>query len=128
MVIHRLCVLRCHAKSQHHRSLQFRSPLFSDGVYSSPLKGTDYPHVATNLNNLAGLYRSQGRYADAEPLYLRALAILFDRLGETHPNTQTVIENFLYFVQQVIQAGQTAQLSEHPLTRGAIEQMQQQTE
>jgi hypothetical protein len=28
------------------------------------------------LNNLASLYRSQGRYADAEPLLKRSLAIL----------------------------------------------------
>ena len=31
-------------------------------------------HVATSLNNLAGLYQAQGSYAEAEPLYQRALA------------------------------------------------------
>ena len=33
------------------------------------------PLVATSLNNLAVLYRVQGRYAEAEPLYQRSLAI-----------------------------------------------------
>ena len=31
--------------------------------------GPDHPDVGTSLNNLAGLYRAQGRYAEAEPLY-----------------------------------------------------------
>jgi tetratricopeptide (TPR) repeat protein len=31
--------------------------------------------VAESLNNLAELYRAQGRYTEAEPLYRRALAI-----------------------------------------------------
>ena len=33
------------------------------------------PDVAISLNNLAELYRTQGRYAEAEPLYQRSLAI-----------------------------------------------------
>ena len=37
--------------------------------------GPDHPEVATNLNNLAELYRVQGRYAEAEPLNRRSLAI-----------------------------------------------------
>lgn len=31
--------------------------------------GPDHPLVATSLNNLADLYRTQGQYAQAEPLY-----------------------------------------------------------
>ena len=37
------------------------------------------------LNNLAELYRSQGRYAEAEPLYKRALAIEEKARGPEHP-------------------------------------------
>ncbi len=37
--------------------------------------GPDHPDVAQSLNNLAFLYEDQGRYAEAEPLYKRALAI-----------------------------------------------------
>jgi len=33
--------------------------------------GPDHPNVATSLNNLAILYHSQGKYAEAEPLYKR---------------------------------------------------------
>ena len=35
----------------------------------------EHPEVAASLNNLAELYRAQGRHAEAEPLYERALAI-----------------------------------------------------
>ena len=35
----------------------------------------EHPVVGANLNDLALLYRTQGRYAKAEPLYKRALAI-----------------------------------------------------
>ena len=31
--------------------------------------GPDDPRLATTVNNLAGLYDTQGRYAEAEPLY-----------------------------------------------------------
>ncbi len=47
--------------------------------------GSDHPHVAASLNNLAALYQAQGRYADAEPLYKQALAIDENLLGPVHP-------------------------------------------
>jgi len=50
--------------------------------------------VATSLNNLAALYNSQGRYPEAEPLYLQALAIAEQALGENHPNTIIFRENY----------------------------------
>ena len=37
--------------------------------------GPDHPAVATGQNNLARLYVTQGRYAQAEPLYKSSLAI-----------------------------------------------------
>ena len=39
-----------------------------------------------SLNNLAELYRNQGRYAEAEPLYKRSLAIREKALGPDHPD------------------------------------------
>ncbi len=35
--------------------------------------GKNHPNVATSLNNLAALYKAQGQYAQAEPLYRRSL-------------------------------------------------------
>ncbi|MEH2179958.1 tetratricopeptide repeat protein, partial [Nostoc sp.] len=60
------------------------------------LLGEEHPDVAVSLNNLAGLYNSQGRYSEAEPLYIQALDIFERRLGANHPNTMTVRENLAY--------------------------------
>jgi hypothetical protein len=46
--------------------------------------------------------KSQGKYAAAEPLYLQALGICLESLGESHPNTLTIGKNNLRFWQQVI--------------------------
>ncbi len=47
--------------------------------------GPQDPRLATNLNNLGELYRLQGRYAEAEPLNKRALAIREKALGPDPP-------------------------------------------
>ncbi|MDB9349358.1 tetratricopeptide repeat protein, partial [Nodularia spumigena] len=57
------------------------------------LLGDNHPDVATSLNNLANLYYSQGRYDEAEPLYLQAFKIRQQVFGVDHPKTVTVREN-----------------------------------
>ena len=49
--------------------------------------------MATTLNNLAGLYVSQGRYAEAEPLYRRSLVIYEKALGPDHPDVARTLGN-----------------------------------
>jgi tetratricopeptide (TPR) repeat protein len=68
------------------------------------LLGDNHPHVANSLNNLAGLYDSQGRYEEAEPLYLEAINIATQGLGENHPHTQTVYQNYLEMLSQLPEA------------------------
>jgi len=53
----------------------------------------DPPHVAHSLNNLAGLYRDQDRFAEAEPLHQRALAIRERALDPNHPDVATSLNN-----------------------------------
>src|SRR5262249_42277990 len=48
---------------------------------------------ALTLNNLAALYKAQSRYADAEPVYKRALAIQEKTLGPDHPDVATSLNN-----------------------------------
>jgi Flp pilus assembly protein TadD len=57
------------------------------------------PDLATSLNNLAYLYYSTGRYAEAEPLYVRSLAIKEQELGANHPETAVSMNNLasLYY-------------------------------
>ncbi|WP_396687740.1 tetratricopeptide repeat protein, partial [Microcystis aeruginosa] len=39
------------------------------------------------------LYRSQGRYPEAEPLYLEALDLIKRLLGDNHPGVATSLNN-----------------------------------
>ena len=54
------------------------------------------------LNNLAGLYKEQGRYDEATPLYLKSLEVSKRTLGEEHPDTLLIMHNLggLYQVEE----------------------------
>ncbi|MCS6812146.1 MAG: tetratricopeptide repeat protein [Cyanobacteria bacterium] len=79
--------------------------------------------VAKASNNLAELYRALGRYAEAEPRYVRSLEILLQVLGQDHPSTQTVRNNFRTCLQAAVVAGQAGELSDHPLTQAMLAQL-----
>ena len=59
------------------------------------------PRLATSLNNLAAVYKAQGRDAEAEPLYKHALAIDEKILGPDHPSFARDLNNLaeLYRIQ-----------------------------
>ena len=59
----------------------------------------DHIDIGTSLNNLAVLYRAQGRYAEAEPLSKRVLAILEKALGPEHPDVATGQNNLAVLYQ-----------------------------
>ena len=46
----------------------------------------DSPKIATTLNNIAELYRAEGKYKEAAPLQQRSLAIVEKTLGPDHPD------------------------------------------
>ncbi len=48
---------------------------------------------ATSSNNLAELYRQQGLYAKAEPLYIEGINIKEKVLGKEHPSYATSLNN-----------------------------------
>ncbi len=68
--------------------------LFLAALKEAEKFGEQDPRLATSLNNLALLYQAQGKYAQAEPLYQRALAIREKALGPEHPKVATVLENY----------------------------------
>jgi tetratricopeptide (TPR) repeat protein len=84
-------------KSLHDLSLQFEGLL-------GKFKLTNSVQVAIALARIAVLYTSQGRYAEAEPLYVRSLQIAENSLGANHPNTQTIRENLEILRQQLSEA------------------------
>ena len=63
--------------------------------------GPDDHRLGTSLNNLAALYQAQGKYAEAEPLYKRSLAIRERILGPEHPDVAQSLNNIalLYHTQ-----------------------------
>ena len=75
-------------------------PLYkrSLAIYEKAL-GPDHPDVALSLNNLAELYRTQGRDADAEPLIKRSLAIREKTLGPNHPDVALSLNNLAALYQ-----------------------------
>lgn len=58
-------------------------------------------HIEELVLSLALLYREQGKYAEAEPLFKRALAICERALGPDHPHTQTVRRNYDGLLQEM---------------------------
>ena len=63
--------------------------------------GPDSPALAAGLDKLAALYQEHDRYGDAEPLYVRALAIREKSLGPEHPDVAASLNNLasLYLEQ-----------------------------
>jgi len=72
---------------------------------------TDHPNLPASLNNLAELYREQGKYSEAEPLYRRALAILEKTLGPEHPKVATVLENLAILLRKSDQEKEAEEMS-----------------
>ena len=55
--------------------------------------GANHPDVGQTLNNLANVYRDQGKYREAEELHKRALAIREKALGTNHPDVGQTLNN-----------------------------------
>ena len=71
------------------------------------------------MNNLAELYRDQGRYSDAELLFEEALSIQRNVVGADHPDTASSLNNLvgLYYAQ-----GRYSKAE--PLSKEAVEIME----
>jgi CHAT domain-containing protein len=62
--------------------------------------GVTHPDTAMSLNNLALLYRVQGKYGEAELLHARALKIREEKLGTEHPDTAMSLNNLAKVYQE----------------------------
>jgi tetratricopeptide (TPR) repeat protein len=74
--------------------------------------GPQHPNTATSLNNLAALYKNQGKDKQAEPLYQRALAIDEHALGPQHPDTQTIRANYARLLRTMGREDEAAALDQ----------------
>ena len=55
--------------------------------------GRGHPDTLTSMNNLATTYGNQGRYKEAESLFLQVMEKRRSLLGEEHPDTLTSMNN-----------------------------------
>ena len=74
------------------------------------------PRLATSLNNLAAFYHDQSKYAEAEPLYKRALAIWGRALGPQHPGVATSLNNLARLYRAQRRYAEAAPLHKRALT------------
>jgi tetratricopeptide (TPR) repeat protein len=75
----------------------------------------DHPSVATSLNNLAALYNSQGRYAEAQPLYEQALEMRQSLFAGDHPDVASSLNNFAALYKSQGRYAETLPLYEQAL-------------
>jgi len=106
---------------QHSRLIEAESILKRDLNMMEKVRGPKNIFTAQSLNNLAALYRTQGKYEQTEPLYQRALAIIEEQLGPDHSDTARCLNNLalLYYTQ-----GQYEQAE--PLSQRALAIFEQQ--
>ena len=77
--------------------------------------GREHSDTLASLNNLAELYRGQGHYGEAEPLYERALATSESALGKEHPDTLISINNLALLYQAQGRYAEAESLNRHAL-------------
>ena len=79
---------------------------FKSALIEAEWFGPEDLRLATSLDNLAGLYVKQGRYAEAEPLHKRALAIYEKTLGPDHPQVAQTLENYAALLHKIERSGE----------------------
>jgi tetratricopeptide (TPR) repeat protein len=83
--------------------------------------------LSISLNYLALLYKSQGRYLEAEPLYLQAVEIFRSKLPENHPNVLLCWKNYVELWREGIskEIFTFEQLQEHPFGEQLLAELQE---
>ena len=77
--------------------------------------GPDHPYTLTARNNLAGAYKSAGRFGEAIELFEQVLAERERVLGPDHPDTLTVRSNLASAYDSVGRFGEAIELFEQVL-------------
>jgi hypothetical protein len=60
-----------------------------------------FPAATRLLNQAASYLDDHARYAEAEPLYVRALSVREQQLGTEHPHTQVIRGNYALLLHTI---------------------------
>jgi hypothetical protein len=63
---------------------------------SSRVLGEEHPDTLSAMASLAATYRKQGRWQEAEELFVKVIETRSRVLGEEHPNTLNAMANLAY--------------------------------
>ncbi|HEY9711931.1 MAG TPA: tetratricopeptide repeat protein, partial [Chroococcales cyanobacterium] len=74
-------------------------------------RGPHHLDVGVTANNLAMLYKMQGKYAEAEPLYRQAIDILKVGIGSDHPEFQNILAHYAEVLRQTGRADEATRLT-----------------
>lgn len=69
--------------------------------------------MARRLNALADVYYAQGQYAEAKPLYKRALRIYERTLGKNHPEVAVTLENYADLLRRTNRDAKAKKMEAH---------------
>ncbi len=95
----------CTQETQWEKHMAAAAKAYQEGRYADAEKslqttlkaaetfGPQDPRLTTSLNNLAVLYKTQGKYAEAEQLYKRSLEIREKALGPKHSDVAQSLNN-----------------------------------
>lgn len=85
----------------------FRSAL-QEAEKLGPMDGK----VVTSLNSLANCLRQQSKYAEAEPLYVKALDIKKKTGGDFHQDLVMILQNYAKLLKAMGRDGEATKMEE----------------
>ena len=110
-----------------------RAPLQPLLEVSRRVLGEEHPNTLGTMNNLAQIYGFQGKYGEAETLYIKVQEVARRTLGEEHQNTLITMSNLATIYQNEGKYEQSERLctkvlgafrrvlgEEHPRTLGSM--------
>ena len=89
-------VIKAYREGRYKEGVSFAEDAYQ---YARKHLGDTHPDTITSMNNLAGLYESQGQYGEAEPLFTKALQLCENVLGKEHPDTITSMSSLALLYQ-----------------------------
>ena len=105
---------------------------------SSRVLGLEHPSTLTSMANLASTYRNQGRWKEAEELFVQVMETRKRVLGLEHPDTLTIMANLAWafwslgkkneaiqLMNEVVQYREKRIGSDHPDTVKSIRTLQE---